>query len=372
MSRLYTRFFAGYVSAVREAYQALEKSFRNKKILIISEKKIISIPISSKIQIFFASVALVVMLWLSFSTGKYFAYEEIISQKDKEIWTSQVTNETLQYQVSDLNKNLSELNRYFERIREHDKLSGTGLLGDQKDGVFEGEQLALDYPGGAQKILFNIREKIVERIESLESIVRMTGLKLEEVAVHNGDLKRALTEVEDSKHQGGPFIPASDDVSNRMFNKDEFDSEIKYLMQLERILHTFPLSAPMRRFYLTSRFGKRIDPIHKRIAMHNGLDLVGPYRAKIYATAPGVVIYARDFGAYGRMVQIDHGSGISTRFGHLHKIFVKKGDKVTRGQLIGLEGSSGRSTGNHLHYEVRYNNKPLNPENFLKAGKYVF
>jgi murein DD-endopeptidase MepM/ murein hydrolase activator NlpD len=77
-------------------------------------------------------------------------------------------------------------------------------------------------------------------------------------------------------------------------------------------------------------------------------------------------------GAYGRLVEIDHGSGITTKYGHLDRILVREGDVVKRGQLVGLQGNSGRSTGTHLHYEVRLNDQAINPANFLEAGKYVF
>ncbi|MFQ5765541.1 MAG: M23 family metallopeptidase, partial [Rhodospirillales bacterium] len=102
------------------------------------------------------------------------------------------------------------------------------------------------------------------------------------------------------------------------------------------------------------------------------IDLGGPFKSSVYATAPGVVTYAGWKGKYGKLVEIDHGAGLKTRYGHLHKFFVKKGQKVNFHKKIGLLGSTGRSTGAHLHYEVVFKGRAKNPMKFIRAGKYVF
>ncbi len=122
-----------------------------------------------------------------------------------------------------------------------------------------------------------------------------------------------------------------------------------------------PLS-PGERFWLTSTFGYRHDPFTGARKMHSGLDMAGETGLKVYATGDGIVSTAAYNGhGYGKEVEIDHGYGYASRYGHLSKILVKKGDRIRRGQLIGELGSTGRSTGPHLHYEVRYQDKALNP-----------
>ena len=122
-----------------------------------------------------------------------------------------------------------------------------------------------------------------------------------------------------------------------------------------------PLS-PGDKFWLTSSFGYRQDPFTGARRMHAGLDMAGNIGLKIYATGDGVVTTARlNVHGYGKEIEIDHGFGYASRYGHLSKILVKQGDKVKRGQLIGELGSTGRSTGPHLHYEVRFHDTPLNP-----------
>jgi murein DD-endopeptidase MepM/ murein hydrolase activator NlpD len=120
-----------------------------------------------------------------------------------------------------------------------------------------------------------------------------------------------------------------------------------------------------------SQFGRRIDPFTGRLAFHSGLDMAGPTGSKIYATADGKVEFTGRQGAYGIMVDIAHGFGLSTRYAHLSQILVEDGQAVKKGQVIAIQGSTGRSTGAHLHYEVRYKDQPLDPRKFLNAGRYV-
>src|SRR5262249_42700654 len=115
-------------------------------------------------------------------------------------------------------------------------------------------------------------------------------------------------------------------------------------------------------------FGVRHDPLIGIPAMHAGLDFRAPSGSPALATAPGTVVTAGWNGGYGRMVEIDHGNGFSTRYAHLSKIHVKVGQKVATGDTVGDVGSTGRSTGPHLHYEIRRNGDIVDPVGFLKAG----
>jgi murein DD-endopeptidase MepM/ murein hydrolase activator NlpD len=106
--------------------------------------------------------------------------------------------------------------------------------------------------------------------------------------------------------------------------------------------------------------------------MHPGIDLAGAYGTPVYATADGTVLRAGwNSGGYGNLVELDHGRGITTRYGHMSAILVREGDHITRGQQIGRMGSTGRSTGNHLHYEVRIDGRAVNPIPFMKSADYV-
>jgi len=126
-------------------------------------------------------------------------------------------------------------------------------------------------------------------------------------------------------------------------------------------------AAPLADYHLESRFGPRRDPFNGELAFHAGLDLVAPFRSPVYDAAPGVVIFAGLKGAYGNCIDIDHGSGLVTRYGHLDKILVSRGQHVGMHQKIALLGDTGRSTGPHLHFEVRVNGEPQDPLKFLNT-----
>lgn len=134
---------------------------------------------------------------------------------------------------------------------------------------------------------------------------------------------------------------------------------------------SIPALQPVERLSFTSNFGVRTDPFRGTAAMHAGVDIPGPMGTPVYATADGVVERSGRAGGYGNLVEINHGKGIETRYGHLSKILVAENSRVHRGQLIGLMGSTGRSTGSHLHYEVRVDGRAINPVPFLQTAAFA-
>lgn len=155
------------------------------------------------------------------------------------------------------------------------------------------------------------------------------------------------------------------------------DAQVRSLFQTWKKLDTpgisgiaIPSVQPVDKLHFTSNFGIRSDPFAGTARMHAGVDIPGATGTPIYATADGAVACAERRGGYGNMVELDHGKGIATRYGHLSKLLVEPGARVTRGQLIGLMGSTGRSTGPHLHYEVRIDGHAVNPVPFLTTADY--
>ena len=127
----------------------------------------------------------------------------------------------------------------------------------------------------------------------------------------------------------------------------------------------------MKNYEVVSGYGVRNDPFTGRPAMHYGLDFIGSSGSAIRATAPGEVSYIGWKAAYGKTVEIDHGMGFRTRYAHLNKIAVRRGQNVKTGDIVGEMGSTGRSTGAHLHYEVLFNDEPRDPMRFIRAGAHV-
>ena len=166
---------------------------------------------------------------------------------------------------------------------------------------------------------------------------------------------------------GGPFDAANADPTfKQLFNS------WKKLDTLAGGAIAVPSDKPLRTAEFTSGFGSRSDPFRHGAAFHPGIDLAAPYGTPVYATADGTVLRAGwNSGGYGNLVEIDHGRGIVTRYGHMSKLIVSPGQHVTRGQQVGYVGSTGRSTGNHLHYEVRIDDSPVNPIPFMRSTDYL-
>lgn len=167
---------------------------------------------------------------------------------------------------------------------------------------------------------------------------------------------------------GGPLIPVD---STTVFDTKvkELDEALDHLDAMKKEARRFPLANPAPGQSVSSGFGVRRDPLIGMPAMHAGLDFRAPTGAAARATAPGTVVKAGWNGGYGRMVEVEHGSGFTTRYAHLSKIRVKVGQVVTTGDIVGDVGSSGRSTGPHLHYEIRRGGDALDPVSFLKTGR---
>lgn len=251
-------------------------------------------------------------------------------------------------------------------------------LSERNQALFDGSHMRrqIKQLGTRLSDLQENNENSVERLTSqtlayignIERVVEITGIEPDQ-----------LVKLEDrrSEGQGGPFIPAdrNDDnlpggvLKSKLVN---LDAHLSRWESLQSVMKRLPLSAPLDAYSITSGFGKRRDPMNKRWSAHYGTDFGAPLNSSVYATAPGIVRLAGWKGKYGKFIEIDHGAGVVTRYGHLNKILVKRGQKVGFRDKIGLLGSTGRSTGAHLHYETAFNNKLLNPLRFIKAGRNVF
>lgn len=235
------------------------------------------------------------------------------------------------------------------------------------------------------------RRALFDRLISLEARQRETVATMDRmIDAAMTDLERAMAPTGiDGEHLlklaangsqtavGGPFLPASGAIEPvfDLADGQDYGALIGKLGDHQTMMEQLiavPFGKPAAEFYISSRYGKRRDPFTRVWSSHPGVDLAGWPGSKILATAPGTVVKAKWHGAYGRMIEIDHGNGYRTRFGHMSKLVVKKGDKVTRGQHIGAMGKTGRATDTHLHYEVWYQGKLVDPMPFVKEAGDVF
>ena len=181
-------------------------------------------------------------------------------------------------------------------------------------------------------------------------------------------------------NRGGPLVrsaPFSEGELQakiaELMEKIEFSTEHlsnieAKLLQQSVLKNTLPNSSPVAAAFNSSSFGWRIDPFNGQKAFHEGLDFTASTGTPIYAAAGGIVSTAEQTPDYGKIVKIDHGSGLETRYAHASSLFVRAGERVEKGQKIAEVGSTGRSTGPHLHYEIRLAGNPLDPRKYLKAG----
>jgi murein DD-endopeptidase MepM/ murein hydrolase activator NlpD len=170
---------------------------------------------------------------------------------------------------------------------------------------------------------------------------------------------------------GGPFVPANLATDEKSFERQLYRIHLSrsQVDRLNRTLLDIPVRKPVSgEIDMSSGFGMRMDPFLRAPAMHTGLDMRGDTGDPVRATANGTVISAGSNGGYGKMIEIEHRSGLSTRYAHLSAIDVKVGQTVRIGQIIGKIGSTGRSTGPHLHYETRVDGDAVDPQKYLRAG----
>ena len=215
-----------------------------------------------------------------------------------------------------------------------------------------------------QKVAFaKVNERTIQDIRKIEGIIEKAGL-------NPGKLLKNLDP--ESYSTGGPFVPDSDSSSSLEDEDASLERHLAHWEDLHKLLRTLPMIAPLDHYRLASGFGRRRDPVNGKWARHEGIDLAARIRTPVLAPADGKVVFSGWNGRYGRMIEIDHGAGIRTRYGHLRRTEVKKGQKVKLGDKIGQLGTSGRSTGPHVHYEVIVDDKQVDPEKFIRAGKDVF
>ncbi|MEM8985652.1 MAG: M23 family metallopeptidase [Pseudomonadota bacterium] len=264
------------------------------------------------------------------------------------------------------------------------RFAGLGFAsgGAKADPTAYFRQKTSDMRHKQMQLLSRLEEDTQRKIAHLKAVLEATGVGSSAVLAHSKI---------DADHyaQGGPLIEVAD--AERLVLGGDFetppasDHEIFFrqsyriaanldeLTEVEDAVSSIPLAMPLAVYRrVSSPFGPRTDPFNGRRSMHSGIDIAANWNTEVRATAPGVVTFAGSKPGYGKMVELDHGNGFRTRYAHLNRVKAKKGAVVKLHDTVGLVGSTGRSTGPHLHYEVWFNGKVRNPSRFFEAGRYVF
>jgi murein DD-endopeptidase MepM/ murein hydrolase activator NlpD len=200
---------------------------------------------------------------------------------------------------------------------------------------------------------------------AVAAVDRGAFAQIERVLASTGvDVKHMFAQLGVERGLGGPFVaPPAGSLAPTMSPEKT--------AALRNLIKTLPVTAPLESYELGSPFGVRGDPMNGHAAYHTGVDLRAPYMTPVYATAAGVVTYSGYRDDYGKVVEIDHGNGISTRYAHLHRQTVSVGQRIAGHSQIGFLGSTGRATGPHVHYEVLVNGEPQDPEKFLGLARVI-
>ena len=231
-------------------------------------------------------------------------------------------------------------------------------VADRTDRMFSNVTLSLK----------DIERRQLSRIQSLTDGAAQTADAIETILAGTGvDVPVTATAETKADAVGGPFIePETGDRFEDSLG--ELDMTLNRLDVMRSTARRLPFGSPSPGSDVTSRFGNRTDPFLGRLALHAGIDFRMPVGSEVRASGSGTVLTAGRSGGYGNLVEIDHGDGLTTRYAHLSRILVQNGDTVESGDIVGLSGSTGRSTGPHLHYEVRRDGRASDPARFIVAG----
>lgn len=397
----------------KEKVQYIEKKpfLADKEIIFRSAGRAKVFNISHRLQVFALFFMAVIFCWSGYSYHFYHISDKIISKKDKELGKTRDAYVDLMTDVAALQKNLKdvvlsldeagngleELNGYKEQaLVVEDKIkkitdSESWINGDElndklnaKDALIKKDLVESENTQLKQKIVvlgskIDQLQKTVKGLEDaeiaiLDKIAVLSGKEIEQLKASLNKINSSLKEknryfnplANVKKAEGGAYIPSeieSKELSGKISSTFE---TIDSLLNYKNALKNVPLGEPVYRYQLSSEFGTRSDPFKKHLAKHKGIDMRASLGSRISAQAGGKVITAGyQKNGYGNVVEIDHGNGFSSKYAHLNKIYVKKGDVVKFNQALGEVGHTGRATGNHLHYEVLYRGINVNPLTFV-------
>lgn len=241
----------------------------------------------------------------------------------------------------------------------------------QQHSVEQAKRAAQDHLDALALRLGQMQAQML-RLDALgEQLTKMANLDQGEFDFNEPPAQGGPEDLSDLKPTGMPdFIKNLDELSAQLKNREQQLTVLESLL-MNRNLHkqVQPAGWPVHKGWISSYYGMRTDPFDGKREFHPGIDFAGKEGQKVIAVASGVVTYAGPRGGYGNMVQLNHGNGVSTRYGHNEKILVKVGQKVEKGQVIALMGTTGRSTGPHCHFEVRINGRSVNPLKYIRASR---
>lgn len=393
-------------------YQASEDRllFSEKEFIIRSNGKMKIFRISTRLQWLAFVSLLAVAVWMAYSYRMYSVSDRIISYQEQKLDETRSAYVDLMSDFVTVHKNISNMVEVLGKPEEtHDGgideyLKKAEVIEERIRKITANEdwisEKDLNRKNAVKEALISrdvaIEEKnlMEEKVKHLENTVRsLQAFELDilkkvesvsnkevdkiktSISAVNSELKKRgkyFNPLANSKkdNKGGVFVPdslaASDNVELAEQAVKAFEA-VDTMNYYEEAMMRLPLGKPVWTYWLSSPFGKRSDPFNAKSARHKGVDLASNKGNKIKTMAYGKVSKAGTANGYGKVVEIDHGNGFKTKYAHMNAIYVKQGQTVAKGDALGEVGSTGRSTGPHLHYEVLFDGVPLDPMVFIKA-----
>ena len=372
-------------TAVGRVTTRLRTWFPDREFFMRSGGQVRFIKVSSRTQVFAAGgVAALLLVWAL--TMAAMALSSFVSNRDRDSLLQReakvATSESrLNAYGNDIGKVADDLKRRQDFIEK----TSQAVFGDLPKDAKAGETVSNSSTEAAQTVkkvsmaipqaaeLAEIEARQLALIEGMTRIAdRRSAIAEAKLASLGLNPQAALASLTDKSAQGGPLLTLATSADGSIDPRfQRFGLSLARMDALERSVARLPQVLPASLEYISSGFGFRIDPFTGAGAFHPGLDFRGPIGAPIFAAARGTVSFVGQRSGYGNCVEIDHGNGLITRYAHMSGFRTVIGKAVMPGEVIGLIGSTGRSTGPHLHFEVRINDRPVNPRPFLEAVPHV-
>jgi len=378
-------------------------SFLYGKIIFLSERGVKSYTLGPLTFICIFTLGFCICAFGMYFFGFKVASSAFLSKKELEIKRLRSINFALSQKINDIESDIQSFNRYLElnNVNKLDMQNNQQNLGqDATSSQSFGPIAFVDTDASLIKTIAGVDLNLVKSHQLLASVI---AKKIRSVKSLDGDaiveaeyeailqdgfvanrLQNSIFEVlnllnnienanlHSTPQENQPIVLALYTklaAEDRALQSHNIQNKILALITLQDKISSMPIGTPVNFIRITSKYGGRIDPKFHIPSFHHGLDLVGYRNAKVAAISNGLIIAAGQFSGYGNYIEINHGNGIKTGYAHLKKVFVKKGDKVSKGDIIGIQGSTGKSTGDHLHYEIKINNQRKNPEAFIKKNE---
>ncbi|MFM5917878.1 MAG: peptidoglycan DD-metalloendopeptidase family protein [Novosphingobium sp.] len=360
--------------------------FPDREFFMRSEGQVRFIKVTSRTQILAASAVVSLLLIWALSMGAM-ALSSYLSSRDRtsllEREAKVATSESrLNAYGDNINKVAEDLKRRQDFIEKTnaaygalptDQKSGETVSNSSSEAAQTVKKVSLAFPQATA--LAQIEARQLAYIEGMTRLADRRAASAEAKLASLGlNPQAALASINDRSAQGGPLIVMATSADGSIDPRfQRYAMSMARMDALERSVEALPQAMPANFQYISSGFGFRANPFTGGGGeFHPGLDFKGPFGAPIYAAARGTVSFVGQRSGYGNCVEIDHGNGLVTRYAHMSAFRTTLGKQVMPGEQIGQIGSTGRSTGPHLHFEVRINDRPVNPRPFLEAATNVF